>query len=159
MLNFNPAIAANFNDDLREIRAEINRDNLQNAILKIKKIKITNEHEQEKIDFVKGILIYDQKTFTKGETHNKILPGNEELWSEIINPIVKENNLTSHFKLRKGARRSAILALDSETNTFKAISSPGALSLAERKFQTGIIANKKYIFLLGQNDLGIQPTI
>lgn len=100
--------------------------------------------EQEKIDFVKGILIYDQKTFTKGETHNKILPGNEELWSEIINPIVKENNLTSHFKLRKGARRSAILALDSETNTFKAISSPGALSLAERKLQTGIIANKKY---------------
>ena len=38
--------AANFNDNLRLIRAEINRDNLQEAIKKIKKIEISNENEQ-----------------------------------------------------------------------------------------------------------------
>ena len=57
MLDFNPAIAANFNDDLREIRAEINRDNLQNAILKIKKIKITNENEKKELIYCLGIFI------------------------------------------------------------------------------------------------------
>ena len=47
LFNFNPSFASDFNDDLREIRAEINRDNLQEAIKKIKKIKISNENEQE----------------------------------------------------------------------------------------------------------------
>ena len=50
LLNFHSVNAASFNQDLREIRAEINRDNLQEAIKKIKKIKISNENEQEKID-------------------------------------------------------------------------------------------------------------
>ena len=54
LLNFHPVNAASFNDDLREIRAEINRDNLQEAIKKIKKIKISNENEQEKIDLLFG---------------------------------------------------------------------------------------------------------
>ena len=35
LLNFHPVSAASFNEDLREIRAEINRDNLQEAIKKI----------------------------------------------------------------------------------------------------------------------------
>ena len=38
LLNFHPVNAASFNQDLREIRAEINRDNLQDAIKKIKKM-------------------------------------------------------------------------------------------------------------------------
>ena len=54
LFNFNPSFASDFNDDLREIRAEINRDNLQEAIKKIKKIKISNENEQEKIDLLFG---------------------------------------------------------------------------------------------------------
>ena len=67
LLDFNPAIAANFNDDLREIRAEINRDNLQNAILKIKKIKITNENEQEKIDLLFGDIYLKINQIDKAE--------------------------------------------------------------------------------------------
>ena len=35
LLNFHPVYAASFNQDLREIRAEINRDNLQEAIKRI----------------------------------------------------------------------------------------------------------------------------
>ena len=54
MLSVNPAIAANFNDNLREIRAEINRDNLEEAIKLIKKIEISNENQQEKIDLLFG---------------------------------------------------------------------------------------------------------
>ena len=57
LLNFHPVNAANFNVNLREIRAEINRDNLQEAIKKIKKIKISNENEQEKIDL---LFVYSQ---------------------------------------------------------------------------------------------------
>ena len=45
---------ANFNDDLKEIRAEINRDNLNEAIKLIKKITISNETEQEKINVLFG---------------------------------------------------------------------------------------------------------
>jgi Co/Zn/Cd efflux system component len=57
LLNFHPVNAASFNEDLREIRAEINRDNLQEAIKKIKKIKISNENEQEKLIYCLGIFI------------------------------------------------------------------------------------------------------
>jgi len=35
--------ASSFNENLREIRSEINRDNLPEAIKKIKKIEIDNE--------------------------------------------------------------------------------------------------------------------
>ena len=45
--------AANFNQDLKDIRSEINRDNLQEAIKKIKKIEINNETEQEIIGEIK----------------------------------------------------------------------------------------------------------
>lgn len=41
------ANAGSFKDDLREIRSEINKDNLQKALKKIKKIKIKNKNEQE----------------------------------------------------------------------------------------------------------------
>tara|TARA_B100000287_G_scaffold433235_1_gene494474 strand:+ start:2395 stop:3900 length:1506 start_codon:yes stop_codon:yes gene_type:complete len=45
---------ANFKDNLKEIRAEINRDNLNEAIKLIKKITISNETEQERINVLFG---------------------------------------------------------------------------------------------------------
>ena len=52
---FNVNIAfANFNEDLKKIRAEINRDNLNEAIKLIKKITVSNETEQEKINVLFG---------------------------------------------------------------------------------------------------------
>ncbi len=51
--NLNIALA-NFNEDLKKIRAEINRDNLNEAIKLIKKITVSNEMEQEKINVLFG---------------------------------------------------------------------------------------------------------
>ena len=51
--NLNVAFA-NFNEDLKKIRAEINRDNLNEAIKLIKKITVSNETEQEKINVLFG---------------------------------------------------------------------------------------------------------
>ena len=51
--NLNIALA-NFNEDLKKIRAEINRDNLNEAIKLIKKITVSNETEQEKINVLFG---------------------------------------------------------------------------------------------------------
>ena len=81
LLNFHPAIAANFNDDLREIRAEINRDNLQNAIKKIKKIKISNENEQEKIDLLFGDIYLKINQIDKAEEfyQKTFFTSNEEI--------------------------------------------------------------------------------
>ena len=67
LTNFNQANAANFNNDLREIRAEINRDNLQVAIKKIKKIKISNENQQEKIDLLFGDIYLKINQIDKAE--------------------------------------------------------------------------------------------
>ena len=46
--------AGSFKDDLREIRSEINKDNLQTALKKIKKIKIKTENEQDQINVLFG---------------------------------------------------------------------------------------------------------
>ena len=46
--------AATFTENIREIRSEINRDNLQGAIKKLKKIKISKSIEQEQIDLLFG---------------------------------------------------------------------------------------------------------
>ncbi len=51
---FTNLLASNFNKELKDIRAEINRDNLQDAIKLIKKITISNETEQEKINVLFG---------------------------------------------------------------------------------------------------------
>jgi S1-C subfamily serine protease len=81
LLNFHPAIAANFNDNLREIRAEINRDNLQDAIKKIKKIKISNENEQEKIDLLFGDIYLKINQIDKAEEfyQKTFFTSNEEI--------------------------------------------------------------------------------
>ena len=49
-----------FDENLKDIRAEINRDNLNEAIKKLKKIVIANENQQERINIlfaVKSILV------------------------------------------------------------------------------------------------------
>ena len=46
--------AANFNENLINIRGEINRDNLDEAIKRLKKITVTNENEQEQINILFG---------------------------------------------------------------------------------------------------------
>jgi S1-C subfamily serine protease len=73
--------AANFNDDLRQIRAEINRDNLQDAIKKIKKIKISNENEQEKIDLLFGDIYLKINQIDKAEEfyQKTFFTSNEEI--------------------------------------------------------------------------------
>jgi len=81
LLNFHTVYAANFNDDLREIRAEINRDNLQDAIKKIKKIKISNENEQEKIDLLFGDIYLKINQIDKAEEfyQKTFFTSNEEI--------------------------------------------------------------------------------
>jgi serine protease Do len=81
LLNFHPVNAASFNQDLREIRAEINRDNLQNAIKKIKKIKISNENEQEKIDLLFGDIYLKINQIDKAEEfyQKTFFTSNEEI--------------------------------------------------------------------------------
>lgn len=81
LLNFHPVNAANFNDDLREIRAEINRDNLQEAIKKIKKIKISNENEQEKTDLLFGDIYLKINQIDKAEEfyQKTFFTSNEEI--------------------------------------------------------------------------------
>ena len=81
LLNFHPVNAASFNQDLREIRAEINRDNLQRAIKKIKKIKISNELEQEKIDLLFGDIYLKINQIDKAEEfyQKTFFTSNEEI--------------------------------------------------------------------------------
>ena len=81
LINFQIANAANFNDDLREIRAEINRDNLQDAIKKIKKIKISNENEQEKTDLLFGDIYLKINQIDKAEEfyQKTFFTSNEEI--------------------------------------------------------------------------------
>ena len=81
LINFQSVNAANFNDDLREIRAEINRDNLQDAIKKIKKIKISNENEQEKTDLLFGDIYLKINQIDKAEEfyQKTFFTSNEEI--------------------------------------------------------------------------------
>jgi len=81
LFNFNPSFASNFNDDLREIRAEINRDNLQEAIKKIKKIKISNENEQERTDLLFGDIYLKINQIDKAEEfyQKTFFTSNEEI--------------------------------------------------------------------------------
>ena len=45
-------LAASFNENLNKVRAEINRNNLNEAIKYLKKIKISSEIEQDKINLL-----------------------------------------------------------------------------------------------------------
>ena len=73
--------AANFNQDLKDIRSEINRDNLQEAIKKIKKIEINNETEQEKIDLLFGDIYLKINQIGKAEEYyqKNFFTSNEEI--------------------------------------------------------------------------------
>ena len=53
-VNFQSAESSSFSSNLKEVRAEINRDDLNEAIKKIKKISISNENEQEQINVLFG---------------------------------------------------------------------------------------------------------
>ncbi len=48
------SFAASFDEKLRDIRGEINRDNLNKAINLLKKIEIENELQQDKINILFG---------------------------------------------------------------------------------------------------------
>jgi tetratricopeptide (TPR) repeat protein len=61
------AFAVSFNENLREIRSEINRDNLQDAIKKLKKININSEIQQEKIDLLFGDIYLKINQIDKAE--------------------------------------------------------------------------------------------
>ena len=66
-LNINNSYSKNFDENLRTIRAEINRDNLQNAIKLIKKIEINSENQQEKIDLLFGDIYLKINQIDKAE--------------------------------------------------------------------------------------------
>ena len=80
-LAFSNVYASDFKSDLRKIRAEINRDNLQDAIKKIKKIKISNENEQEKIDLLFGDIYLKINQIDKAEEfyQKTFFTSNEEI--------------------------------------------------------------------------------
>ncbi len=61
------AFALSFNENLREIRSEINRDNLQEAIKKLKKINISSEIQQENIDLLFGDIYLKINQIEKAE--------------------------------------------------------------------------------------------
>ena len=65
--SFNKTYANDFNENLRNVRAEINRDNLQQAIKIIKKIEISNENQQEKIDLLFGDIYLKINQIDKAE--------------------------------------------------------------------------------------------
>ena len=81
VIGIQSTIADNFNSYLREIRSEINRDNLQDAIKKIKKIKISNENEQEKIDLLFGDIYLKINQINKAEEfyQKNFFTSNEEI--------------------------------------------------------------------------------
>ena len=81
LLNTQNSIAGSFNDDLREIRSEINRDNLEIAVKKLKKIKISNENEQEKIDLLFGDIYLKINQIGKAEEfyQKTFFTSNEEI--------------------------------------------------------------------------------
>jgi tetratricopeptide (TPR) repeat protein len=54
IFSFSTVHSETFSDKLRDIRAEINRDDLQEALKKIKKISISTEHQQEQINILFG---------------------------------------------------------------------------------------------------------
>ena len=65
--NIQYALAKSFNESLREIRSEINRDNLQVAIKKLKKINISSEIQQENIDLLFGDIYLKINQIEKAE--------------------------------------------------------------------------------------------
>ena len=54
LLHSSSSYAASFKENLINIRGEINRDNLDEAIKRLKKITVSNENEQEQIDILFG---------------------------------------------------------------------------------------------------------
>ena len=58
LINFQIANAASFNENLKEVRSEINRDNLNEAIKRLKKVKISNDLEQDKINLLYGDIYF-----------------------------------------------------------------------------------------------------
>ena len=67
LINFQSVKAASFNENLKEVRSEINRDNLDEAIKKLKKVIISNDSEQEKIDLLFGDIYLKINKINKAE--------------------------------------------------------------------------------------------
>ena len=61
------SFAASFDEKLRDIRGEINRDNLTEAIKLLKKIKIGNELQQDKINILFGDIYLKINQSSKAE--------------------------------------------------------------------------------------------
>ena len=83
-INISSAYSKNFDDNLRTIRAEINRDNLEEAIEIIKKIKISSENQQEKIDLLFGDIYLKINQIDKAEEfyQKNFFTSNEEIESQ-----------------------------------------------------------------------------
>lgn len=94
--------------------------------------------KEEKIDFIRNLLIYDHKLFTKGETDNKVLRTNKEFWEEIISPIVKANNLTDTFSFDGTADIIGPL----ENGKVKKINHPSNFDLSSTANQLMFVSDK-----------------
>ena len=75
------AKADDFNKSLNEVRAEINRDNLQDAIKKLKKVEISSSLEQDQIDLLFGDIYLKINKPQKAEEFYKksFFTSNEEI--------------------------------------------------------------------------------
>ena len=75
------AKANDFNKSLNEVRAEINRDNLQDAIKKLKKVEISSSLEQDQIDLLFGDIYLKINKPQKAEEFYKksFFTSNEEI--------------------------------------------------------------------------------
>ena len=60
------------------------------------------ETKEAKIEFIDNLIIYDAKTFTKGEAKNKYLTTNSELFNSIISPLIKAGKIADMYKAPVG---------------------------------------------------------
>ena len=75
LINHSITKADDFNKNLNEVRAEINRDNLQDAIKKLKKVEINSTLEQDQIDLLFGdIYLKINKPQKAEEFYQKVHP-------------------------------------------------------------------------------------
>ena len=78
--------ATTFDESLKKVRAEINRDNLKQAIQQLKKISVTTENEEEQIDLLFGDIYLKINQPQKAEEfyQKTLFTSNENIESRII---------------------------------------------------------------------------
>ncbi len=89
--NQNVAFSSNFDESIKNIRAEINRDELDNAIKLLKKISINNEKEEEHINVLFGDIYLKINQADKAEEfyQKTIFASNELIEARALNGLAE----------------------------------------------------------------------